>query len=70
MEEHREIFNKVRKYKKEPIRVEGYNNDNEKYTRGNQQQIRSYRRIDQWCRRQNSGDHPIGKAKTLKNFKK
>ena len=31
-----EIFNRVRKYKEDPNRDEGYNNCNEKYTRRNQ----------------------------------
>ena len=45
---------RVRKHKKKTIRAEECNNWNEKYTRGNQQQIRWYRRMDEWSGRQNS----------------
>ena len=39
-------MNSLLKIKKEPIRAEEYHNKNEKYTRGNQEQIRSYRKMD------------------------
>ena len=60
-------FNKE-KYKKEPIRAEGYNNRNDEYTRGNQQQIRRCRRTDQQFARQDSRNHPSRKTKRKKNF--
>ena len=58
-----------RKYKKEPIRAERYNNRNDKYTRGNQQQIRRCRRTDQQFARQGRRNHPSRKTKRKKNFK-
>ena len=38
-DDHSEDFNRVRKYKKEAIRVDEYNNWGEKYTSGKQQHV-------------------------------
>lgn len=61
-----ELQQRVRNYKKEPIRAQEYSNWNEIYTKGNQHQIRWYRRTDQWSRRQNNGNLPKRTAKKKK----
>ena len=49
MEEHSENFNKeIGNIKKESTRAKEYNNVSDKYTEGNQQQIRWCRRKHQW----------------------
>ena len=57
-EKQLEHHQRVKTYKKGPIRADKYHNwDNEKYTRRNQQ-IRWYRRTDQQSERQSSRNHP------------
>lgn len=60
---------RVRKYKKEPIRTEEHNNWNKKYTRISQQHMRGCRRMGQWSRRQGSVNQPIRKAERKKILK-
>lgn len=68
-EKQLEHHQRVKTYKKGPIRADKYHNwDNEKYTRRNQQ-IRWYRRTDQPSERQNSGNHSIRAARKKIIFK-
>ena len=61
IEEHSENLNKeIRKYKKETTRA-NYNKCNEKYARGNQQQIRRYRRMHKQPERKNSRNYLLTK---------
>ena len=69
MEEHSENFNEeLENITKNQSELQ--NTITEKYTRGNQQQIRWHRRTDQWTRRQNSSTHPIITVERKRNFKK
>ena len=60
-----------RKYRQVPNRThtaKEYSNWTEQYSRGNLQQTRWYRKMDQWPGRQGSGNHPNRTAKRKKNF--
>ena len=61
-----QLQQRVRKYKKEPVRAGEYNNWNEKFIRGNQEQSRWHTGIDQWSGWQSGGNHQHWTEKRIK----